>query len=855
MGLKDPPIGPNGWGDFFQHFYDPDTGKGFKGIWDSAPYRAGNYFLEILNRIGCFPKGTSIPPPDKEKIYDLFGRILHLLQDMGNPSHTRDDAHVFTKTFEDYVNNHWSEIVKSEAFKEGVTPAEYIGGKYGEFPDIHYPVFYPDKFMESLARISKNYFTDGQGTISDEQLQQNANRLIPETIKYTAGYINAIYQWMSGGAPGAGNLDVCNVPPKPTSPGNDHPDDRFDVSDEFYWEREFGLSDSDLTELYLRTAIKKGKIGLWHKKRLMEIFIEGRTQYSDAPQETKNAIESEFQAAGRKLDGRRDQFENEWKGAPDIALFSNGFYKPSISLMLKIGEPVSFKKIDFDPKMIKDHPILLVPTGGFYGLKNSTLLKALLREYVNNGGTLVVFSQQHGYDWGLLPAPVDSKTGEERPISGYGYQEDQSCQFNSVYVDSYHPVLSVFSTSTANIGVDGYFTSYPDQSTVLLRRVSNGQPAMIIYPYGNGQVIATTLYTDFAFSHSQANQAELNFLANIISWAKKPEDLVEIGPAEEANLTMTLSNFTDSDAVSAKFTVLGPNRKVISESTHEVSLPMGQSTQTAISYPTASDHPLGIYHIDYSLYDSIGKMIQPRAETDSGRFVVSNPPQTPAEKAELTFSIQSDAEDYIYGSVATFTIIAFNESETERNVTVSYDGKSRSLSVPPKGTTGFTYEKEITTVYYHWGHSWGGLWAIFAEGNNYLTTSSKTYWVTWPSANVTVQTDKGIYRRGETVSIDTSIKINNPVGWPSTIKITVLDPFMTNIFEDSKTITLSPSGTGSVATQLTLPGVLATGNYGVIAEIWYGNSRVLSAYGNFEVSQSQISVTGEPPPSFAVGEN
>src|SRR4030042_2475382 len=169
---------------------------------------------------------------------------------------------------------------------------------------------------------------------------------------------------MSGGAPGAGNFDVCNVPPKPTSPGNDHPDDRFDVSDEFYWEREFGLSDSDLTELYLRTAIKKGKIGLWHKKRFMEIFIEGRTQYSDAPQETKNAIESEFQAAGRKLDERRDQFENEWKGAPDIALFSNGFYKPSISLMLKIGEPVRFLDLEFDPEIVMDHPVLLVPTGG-----------------------------------------------------------------------------------------------------------------------------------------------------------------------------------------------------------------------------------------------------------------------------------------------------------------------------------------------------------------------------------------------------------------------------------------------------------------------------------------------------------
>ena len=185
-----------------------------------------------------------------------------------------------------------------------------------------------------------------------------------------------------------------------------------------------------------------------------------------------------------KLEARKGQADSDWKGAPDIALFANGFYKPSTSLMLKIGEPVSFQDIAFNPQIVKDHPVMLVPTGGFYGLENSAVVKATLEEYVKNGGTLVVFTQQHGYDLSLLPTPANPETGEKRPVTGYGYQEDQSCQFNSVYIDTYHPMLSVFSTSTANIGVDGYFTSYPDNSTILLRRVANGQPAMLMYPYG-----------------------------------------------------------------------------------------------------------------------------------------------------------------------------------------------------------------------------------------------------------------------------------------------------------------------------------------------------------------------------------
>jgi hypothetical protein len=120
-----------------------------------------------------------------------------------------------------------------------------------------------------------------------------------------------------------GKLKNCG-PVTRWGPGGDHPDDRFDVSDEFYWEREFGLTVADLTELYLRTAVKKGKIGVWYGKRFREIFIDGRTKYKDAPQETIEGIEAEFQAVRRKLEQRGDQIESDWKGAADIALFANG---------------------------------------------------------------------------------------------------------------------------------------------------------------------------------------------------------------------------------------------------------------------------------------------------------------------------------------------------------------------------------------------------------------------------------------------------------------------------------------------------------------------------------------------------
>jgi hypothetical protein len=507
-GLDPAPEGPNGYGNYFEHFLDPDTGKGlFSGFFRSAIQRAIDYLYEVQKITGYNCPSSSKPtlsPADIRKLNDYLGRIKHLIADMANPDHTQDKSHVFDNEFEKYVAGNWAQIVDSDVFKSIVNRENYnewIAGK------DNWTMNDPEKFISELARISKGK-SSGSSGMTQEQYAENVGRLIGEAVKYTAGYIDAIYKGINGGGQ-SGNLDYnklimlaslqtniyelsrmvadadgnvagdsCALPPDPVSPAGDHPDDRFDVSDEFYWEKEFNLTDVDLTKLYLRTAIKKGKVGIWYKDQFMQTFFEGRTKYKDAAQDVKDGIEARFQALGDRLKQRKNEAESDWKGAPDIALLANGFYNPSISLMLKIGEPVSFQGVDFNPEIVRDQPVMFVPTGGFYGLKNSDAVKTRLEEYVKNGGTLVLLAQRHGYDWGLLPTPADPATGDKRPVSGYGYQEDQSCQFNSVYIDTYYSILSVFSTSTANIGVDGYFTSYPEGSTILLRRTANGQPAM-----------------------------------------------------------------------------------------------------------------------------------------------------------------------------------------------------------------------------------------------------------------------------------------------------------------------------------------------------------------------------------------
>ena len=515
--LDKPPIGTTGWGGWFHHFYNPKTGKGLIGFGMPAPKKAEDYIKEIKKIAGCTPGGfNNLSAENKKKAYEYFGKTMHLLQDMACPSHTTDDIHAFRHNFETYVNDHWNDIVNSQVFKDAVTSDKYLSGNY-KFTDI-------SAYWKKLADKSSTY-TNEEGlydlveipytgvqhyVLNEERLKKNVDELIPKAIMYSAGFIDAIYDYITGNIDAYGK-DECLLEEHFLNPGGDHPDDRFDVSDEFYWEKEYGFSEAELADLYMRTAMKKGKVGVWYWKRFMERYVTAVTQFSDASQDVKDAIEAEIKAIGNKLDERGNYAESDWKGAPDIALFSYGFYKPSISLMLKYKEPVAFMGLDFNPQIVKDHPVMVIPSGGLYGLENSAMLKAQFSEYVKQGGTLIVFAQQHGYEFNILPVPQETD-GTFKTITGYGWTEDQSCLWNGTYIDTYHQMLSAITISTVSANVDGYFTNYPSSATILLRRTANGQPAMIMYDYGLGKVIVSSLYSDWGYAHSQATQDEIKIV-------------------------------------------------------------------------------------------------------------------------------------------------------------------------------------------------------------------------------------------------------------------------------------------------------------------------------------------------------
>ncbi|MFH1961686.1 MAG: hypothetical protein ABIJ30_02240 [bacterium] len=208
-------------------------------------------------------------------------------------------------------------------------------------------------------------------------------------------------------------------------------------------------------------------------------------------------------------------------GYASISILQNGYYGFTAALLEKLKEPYAVHDLSLPSDTLKDHPILIIPSGGLFGLEGSLLVKQRLAEYVYNGGTIICFTQQHGYEFSALPGGK---------LDGFGWREDQSCWRGGAYISKQHPMFAGQDTIYVDANIDGYFSQWTDDSSILLRRTKNSMPTILAYPWGKGRVIATTLYCDQGFV--------MNHIA-IVEYALKIQNQTSITYNSTINLTVT----------------------------------------------------------------------------------------------------------------------------------------------------------------------------------------------------------------------------------------------------------------------------------------------------------------------------
>lgn len=195
-----------------------------------------------------------------------------------------------------------------------------------------------------------------------------------------------------------------------------------------------------------------------------------------------------------------------------IAVLDNGYGREA-TLFFGLYLAVRVVKETDLPAQSSSILLLIVPSGGLSNLHDPERFRMALGRFVKEGGMLFIFSQRFGKDYALFPlSPGDS-------IHGYGWLEGQSSLPRSATLAMTHPAVAGLTASRSNLNIDGVFTAWPRNGKPLLRNSVSGQPVMLAYKYGRGSVIASALFTDWAYLHLRATWDEVALFSKLLKWA------------------------------------------------------------------------------------------------------------------------------------------------------------------------------------------------------------------------------------------------------------------------------------------------------------------------------------------------
>lgn len=314
---------------------------------------------------------------------------------------------------------------------------------------------------------------------------------------------------------------------------------------------------------------------------------------------------------------------------------------------------------------------LVMPSGGMTEIATSAEGRAWLEAYVSGGGLLIVFAQAFGSDWQSLPG------GQVR---GVGYDEDQRCEQESVRALAASNWLVWMGDDTPDIQVDGVFTAWPANATLLLARTSGvyqGYPAMLEYAFGQGRVLATSAYGDWAvqsaiwWGDDWQMTRSLLIRAYLLINGQDVEDLLAVTPDTDFSFTLPITN--TSPFTSTTFDIWLPKfvgiKSISAGQSYPLTLAPGES-----SLITATLHAPPAWREVHN-WTQVGLFpVRTRLANDIdggyhgwGPFVLS---QSPIAPASVSLFLTSAQPAYLPFSTAVVTAVVHNYTADPQTITL-----------------------------------------------------------------------------------------------------------------------------------------------------------------------------------------
>ncbi|MFA4827887.1 MAG: hypothetical protein WC855_02360 [Thermodesulfovibrionales bacterium] len=539
-----------------------------------------------------------------------------------------------------------------------------------------------------------------------------------------------------------------------------------------------------------------------------------------------------------------------------IGVLNRGLIGSLASILNNLKESYAVVNLPVDITSLQKYPLLIIPSDGFNGLETSQSFKDALMQYVQNGGVILSFTQERGFMFDTLPGDWQ----------GTGYLEENGCITYAGGIENQHVFFSGQDSVYIDANVDGYFTAWPKEGKILVRRTKNAMPCLISYPVGQGIVLASTLYSDYGYISGQINLDEKRLIRDIVSWAK---DIINpINAYNAGNLvkeTVQIQNKSLVDAYSVTYKFYEPDKNLVytfEEPITNVLVP-GQYGQGALTYQLPSTNcPIGIYWIKYILKDALGKPVQ--EEMPAGRFAVKYNIGTVNISKDINVVVKTAQPFYPIGSTGTFQIVVYNSRTVDVPVRVRY---GTSFHVPIYSNTASTYLEQVVPAngsatfnvdvanlargdYFSAG--------VFDQSDRTLAFGQEKFYVFYPYVKATVSTDKGKYLPEEsgTISYNLSydfLRFINKTSYEVTANIRLLDQAGIKILEQTKTLLLTGN---SFSDQLSFTTPSKGGRYIAQVEILSFGRQVGAASSYIEVlTRDFLTITPHYPVTWMIGGN
>ncbi len=524
-----------------------------------------------------------------------------------------------------------------------------------------------------------------------------------------------------------------------------------------------------------------------------------------------------------------------------VGILEAGYSSELQSLLHALGIATEFVPVTFDTGLADTIPVMIVPSAGLLGLADLASFRARLEDYVAGGGRIVVLAQQREEDFAALPGNV----------AGAGWEDTSNLTLESVAMESYHPSLSAMPDARGDVSVDGHLADWPETATILLARTDDGMPESVLYPYGDGWVMATSRYSDWAYAHGESTLLEQALLRDAVNWMKAGPALLQSEPGDTVTLEFTAT--APPEAVKLEWAVVDPSGDPQETGGKDVDFSGTDSAVFRLDVTIPLEAETGIWKLIYHLNDADGTPVVP--ETLGEWFAVGSPPRWVVVDSLLSFRVGVEASTYLKGENAQFEVTVANDSDEDTEVECWYSfpesynathygvygapgtaepGKVsstwRSISVPAREQTSFDYSVPVRVPL-------DRMWVqCYDTGDTYLGRESVAFEGITPEIDLEAAMDRDdrTYFDGLPVKVDVTVTNRTAVVMTPEVRVDIYAPDRSFLGTLRQSVTLDA---GEQVMLLPKPTYLLTANSPLG---WY-SCRVYTYLGDQQLASRSLS--------------